>query len=115
MDMNKNMLYRTVLVGKGPELQILFKAIGSQGVNFGYYGLNWEALTVYDAFYSENFSVLRYNRNIPKRSVDIDDFLKKEYSEDIKELTNSDYQVAKSIALYILRVCFHYVKEGVIK
>lgn len=115
MDMNKNMLYDTVLVGKGPEIQTLFKAFGAQGVNFGFYGLNWEALSIYDAYYNENFSVLRYNRNIPKRSIDIDDFLETEYKEDIKELTNDTPQGARSLALYILRICFHYAKKGLIK
>jgi hypothetical protein len=114
-EISKNDLYDVVLVGKGPELQTLFKVIGDSDYNCGMFGLNWEAITLYDAYYGESFSILRYNRNVPKRSVNIDDFLHKEYSEDIKELTNINYEMAKSEAMFILRICFEFVKAGVLK
>lgn len=114
-EISKNDLHEVVLVGKGPELQTLFSIIGYNEINCGMFGLNWESISLYDAFYSEDFSVLRYNRNIPKRSVNIDDFLKNEYGKDIKDLTNIDYQLAKTEALFILKICFQFVKEGVLK
>ena len=103
------------MVGKGPELQTLFNIIGYNEINCGMFGLNWQSISLYNAFYNEYFSVLRYNRNIPKRSIDIDDFLKNEYKDDIKELTNIDYQLAKSEALFILKMCFQFVKVGILK
>lgn len=104
-EISKNDLNEVVLVGKGSELQTLFSIIG----------LNWECINLYDALYSECFSVLIYNRNIPKRSISIDEFLKKEYRDEIKKLTNMNYEIAREMAIFILRTCFEFVKIGVLK
>lgn len=72
-EISKNDLHKVVLVGKGPELQTLFSIIGYNSINCGTFGL-----------YSEFFLVLRYNRNIPKRSVSIDEFLKKNIMTRLK-------------------------------
>lgn len=112
---SKNDLYDVVLVGKGPELQTLFKVIGDSDYNCGMFGLNWECITCYDPFYSKLFSVLRYNRNIPKRSINIDDFLHKEYHDEIKKLTDMNYQLAKETAIFILTSCYEFIQIGVLK
>lgn len=114
-EISKNNLHEIVLVGKGPELQTLFSIIGYKYINCGMFGLNWDCINLYDGLYSEFFSVLRYNRNIPKRSISIDEFLKKEYSDEIKKLTNMNYEIAMEMAMFILRSCFELVKIGVIK
>lgn len=76
-EISKNDLHEVVLVGKGPELQTLFSIIGYNSINCGTFGLNWNCINLYDGLYSEFFSVLIYNRNTPKRSISIDEFLKK--------------------------------------
>jgi hypothetical protein len=58
---------------------------------------------------------LRYNRNIPKRSVSIDEFLKKEYHDEIKKLSYMNYKIAREMAIFILRNCFEFVKSGGLK
>lgn len=83
--------------------------------NCGMFGLNWECITCYDSFYSKLFSVLRYNRNIPKRSINIDDFLHKEYHDEIKKLTDMNYQLAKETAIFILTSCYEFIQIGVLK
>lgn len=65
-EISKNDLNEVVLVGIGPELQKLYSIIGFDLINVGEFGLNWECINLYDELYSECFSVLRYNRNIPK-------------------------------------------------
>lgn len=114
-EISKNDLNEVVLVGKGPELQTLFSVIGYNSFNCGTFGLNWDCINLYDALYSEFFSVLRYNRNIPKRSVSIDEFLKKEYHDEIKKLSYMNYKIAREIAIFILRNCFEFVKSGGLK
>lgn len=76
-EISKNDLHEVVLVGKGPELQKLFSIISYNEINCCMFGLNWNCINLYDESYKEFFSVLRYNRNIPKRSINIDKFLKK--------------------------------------
>lgn len=114
-EISKNDLHKVVLVGKGPELQTLFSIIGYNSINCGTFGLNWDCINLYDGLYSEFFSVLRYNRNIPKRSVSIDEFLKKEYHDEIKKLSYMNYKIAREIAIFILRNCFECVKSGGLK
>lgn len=114
-EISKNDLNNVVLVGKGPDLQTLFKVIGDADYNCGMFGLNWDCINLYDGLYSEFFSVLRYNRNIPKRSVSIDEFLKKEYHDEIKKLSYMNYKIAREIAIFILRNCFEFVKSGGLK
>lgn len=114
-EISKNDLHKVVLVGKGPELQTLFSIIGYNLINCGTFGLNWDCINVYDGLYSEFFSVLRYNRNIPKRSVSIDEFLKKEYHDEIKKLSYMNYKIAREMAIFILKVCFEFVKLGGLK
>lgn len=114
-EISKNDLHEVVLVGKGPELQTLYSLIGFNLINVGYFGLNWDCINLYDGLYSESFSVLRYNRNIPKRSISIDEFLKKEYRDEIKKLTDMNYEIAMEMAIFILRICFEFVKLGVLK
>lgn len=114
-EISKNNLHDIVLVGKGPELQTIFSIIGYKYINCGMFGLNWDCINLYDDLYSEFFSVLRYNRNIPQRSISIDEFLKKEYHDEIKKLTNMNYEIAREMAMFILRSCFELVKIGVIK
>jgi hypothetical protein len=77
--------------------------------------LNWDCINLYDGLYSEFFSVLRYNRNIPKRSISIDEFLKKEYGDEIKKLPYMNYEIAREMAIFILRNCFEFVKSGGLK
>lgn len=76
-EISKNDLHEVVMVGKGSELQTLYSLIGFNLINVGEFGLNWDCINLYDDLYSEFFSVLRYNRNIPKRAISIDEFLKK--------------------------------------
>lgn len=114
-EISKNDLHKVVLVGKGPELQTLFSIIGYNSINCGTFGLNWDCINLYDGLYSEFFSVLRYNRNTPKRSVSIDEFLKKEYHDEIKKLSYMNYKIAREIAIFILRNCFEFVKSGGLK
>lgn len=76
-EISKNDLHEVVLVGKGSEIQTLFSIIDYNEINCGMFGLNWECINIYDGLYREFFSVLRYTRNIPKRSINIDEFLKK--------------------------------------
>ena len=114
-EISKNDLNKVVLVGKGPELQTLFSIIGYNSINCGTFGLNWDCINLYDGLYSEFFSVLIYNRNIPKRSINIDKFLKKEYHEEIKKLSKMNYKIAQEMAMFILRNCFEFVKIGVLK
>jgi hypothetical protein len=114
-EISKNDLHEVVLVGKGPELQTLFNIIGYYSINCGMFGLNWNCINLYEETYKEFFSVLRYNRNIPKRSIIIDEFLKKEYHDEIKKLTNMNYEIARETAMFILRSCFDFVKIGVLK
>lgn len=114
-EISKNDLHEVVLVGKGPELQTLYSIIGFNFINVGEFGLNWDCINLYDELYSEFFSVLRYNRNTPKRSISIDEFLKKEYHDEIKKLTNMNYEIAREMAMFILRTCFEFVKIGVLK
>lgn len=114
-EISKNDLHKVVLVGKGPELQTLFTVIGYISINCGTFGLNWDCINLYDGLYSEFFSVLRYNRNIPKRSVSIDEFLKKEYHDEIKKLSYMNYKIAREMAIFILRNCFDFVKSGGLK
>lgn len=114
-EISKNDLNEVVLVGKGPEIQTLFSIIGYYEINCGEFGLNWDCINLYDPLYSECFSVLRYNRNIPKRSISIDEFLKKEYRDEIKKLTVMNYEIAREMAIFILRTCFEFVKIGVLK
>lgn len=113
-EISKNDLHDVVLVGKGPELQLLFNIIGYNSSNFGKFGLNWNCINLYDESYKEFFSVLEYNRNDPKRSVNIDKFLKKE-CHDIKKLTYMNYEISREIAISFLKCCFHAVKIGVLK
>jgi len=115
IEISKNDLHEVVLVGKGPELQTLFNIIGYYSINCGMFGLNWNCINLYEETYKEFFSVLRYNRNIPKRSINIDEFLKKEYHDEIKKLTNMNYEIARETAMFILRSCFEFVKIGVLK
>lgn len=114
-EISKNDLHEVVLVGKCPELQTLFNIIGYYSYNCGMFGLNWNCINLYEETYKEFFSVLRYNRNIPKRSINIDEFLKKEYHDEIKKLTNMNYEIARETAMFILRSCFEFVKIGVLK
>lgn len=114
-EISKNDLNEVVLVGKGPELQKLYSLIGFDLINVGMFGLNWDCINLYDELYSESFSVLRYNRNVPKRSISIDEFLKKEYHDEIKKLTNMNYEIAREMGIFILRTCFEFVKIGVLK
>lgn len=114
-EISKNDLYEVVMVGKGEDIQILFSVIGNPDYNCGMFGINWCCITGYDTLYSQLFSVLRYNRNIPKRSINIDDFLKKEYHEEIKKLSKMNYKIAQEMAMFILRTCFEFVKIGVLK
>lgn len=114
-EISKNNLHEIVLVGKGLELQTLFSIIGYDYINCGTFGLNWDCINLYDGLYSEFFSVLRYNRNTPKRSVSIDEFLKKEYGDEIKKLIYMDYNIAREMAIFILRTCFEFVKSGGLK
>lgn len=114
-EISKNDLHKVVLVGKGPELQTLYSLIGFDLINVGEFGLNWDCINLYDGLYSEIFSVLRYNRNIPKRSVSIDEFLKKEYHDEIKKLIYMNYELAREMAIFILRNCFEFVKSGGLK
>lgn len=114
-EISKNDLHEVVLVGKGPELQTLFNIIGYYSINCGMFGLNWNCINLYEETYKEFFSVLRYNRNIPKRSISIDEFLKKEYRDEIKKLTNMNYELAREMAIFILRSCYEFVKIGVLK
>ena len=114
-EISKNNLHEIVMVGKGPELQTLFSIIGYKYINCGMFGLNWDCINLYDGLYSEFFSVLRYNRNIPKRSISIDEFLKKEYHDEIKKLTYMNYKIAREMAIFILRNCFEFVKSGGLK
>lgn len=114
-EISKNDLYDVVLVGKGPELQTLFNVIGDADYNCGTFGLNWNCINLYDGLYSEFFSVLIYNRNTPKRSISIDEFLKKEYGDEIKKLIYMNYEIAREMAIFILRTCFEFVKIGVLK
>lgn len=114
-EISKNDLHKVVLVGKAPELQTLFSIIGYNSINCGTFGLNWHCINLYDGLYSEFFSVLRYNRNIPKRSVSIDEFLKKEYHDEIKTLSYMNYKIAREMAIFILRNCFEFVKSGGLK
>lgn len=114
IEISKNDLHEVVLVGKGPELQTLFSIIGYDGINCGMFGVNWNCINLTYTFY-ETFSVLRYTRNIPKRSIDIDAFLKKEYHDEIKNLTSMNFELARETAMFILRSCFQLVKLGVIK
>lgn len=83
-EISKNDLHEVVLVGKGPELQTLYSLIWFDLINVGEFGLNWDCINLYDALYSEFFSVLRYNRNTPKRSISIDEFLKKNIMMKLK-------------------------------
>lgn len=83
-EISKNDLNEVVLVGKGPELQTLYSIIGFDLINVGEFGLNWDYINLYDELYSECFSVLRYNRNTPKRSISIDEFLKKNITMKLK-------------------------------
>lgn len=114
-EISKNDLNEVVLVGKGQELQTLYSLIGFNLINVGEFGLNWDCINLYDGLYSEFFSVLRYNRNIPKRSVSIDEFLKKEYHDEIKKLSYINYKIAREMAIFILRNCFEFVKSGGLK
>lgn len=114
-EISKNDLHEVVLVGKGPELQTLYSIIGFNLINVGEFGLNWDCINLYDELYSEFFSVLRYNRNIPKRSINIDDFLHKEYHDEIKKLTDMNYQLAKETAIFILTSCYEFIQIGVLK
>ena len=114
-EISKNDLHEVVLVGKGPEIQTLFSIIGYNEINCGMFGLNWDCINIYDGLYREFFSVLKYNRNTPKRSIDIDEFLEKDYHDEIKELTNINYQLAKEIAISILLTCYDFVKRGILK
>lgn len=114
-EITKNDLNEVVLVGKGPELQTLFNIIGYFSINCGMFGLNWNCINLYEETYKEFFSVLRYNRNIPMRSINIDEFLKKEYHDEIKKLTNMNYEIVRETAMFILRSCFEFVKIGVLK
>lgn len=114
-EISKNNLHEIVLVGKGPELQTLFSIIGYNYINCGTFGLNWDCINLYDGLYSEFFSVLRYNRNTPKRSISIDEFLEKEYRDEIKKLTYMNYRIAREMAIFILRNCFEFVKSGGLK
>lgn len=114
-EISKNDLHEVVLVGKGPELQTLFNIIGYYSINCGMFGLNWNCINLYEETYKEFFSVLIYNRNIPKRSINIDEFLKKEYHDEIKKLTNMNYEIARETAMFILKSCFEFVKIGVLK
>jgi hypothetical protein len=117
-EISKNDLNEVVLVGKGPELQTLYNIIGFNLINVGELGLNWDCINLYDELYSEFFSVLRCIRNKPKRSISIDEFLKKEYHDEIKKikkLANMNYEIAREMAMFILRTCFEFVKIGVLK
>lgn len=114
-EISKNDLYEVVLVGKGPELQTLFSIIDHDLINCGTFGLNWNCINLYDGLYSEFFSVLIYNRNTPKRSINIDDILHKEYHDEIKKLTYMNYKIAREMAIFILRNCFEFVKSGSLK
>lgn len=114
-EISKNDLHEVVLVGKGPELQKLFSIIGYNSINCGTFGLNWNCINLYDGLYSEFFSVLIYNRNTPKRSISIDEFLKKEYGDEIKKLIYMNNKIAREIAIFILRNCFEFVKSGGLK
>ena len=114
-EISKNELNDVVLVGKGPEIQKLFSIIGYYEINCGMFGLNWCCINLYHEFYEDFFSVLRYNRNIPKRSISIDEFLKKEYRDEIKKLTIMNYELAREMAIFILRSCYEFVKIGVLK
>lgn len=114
-EISKNDLHDVVLVGKGTELQTLFNIIGYNSINCGMFGLNWNCINLYDDSYKDFFSVLRYNRNIPKRSISIDEFLEKEYRDEIKKLTNMNYEIAREMAMFILRSCFEFVKVGILK
>ena len=114
-EISKNDLHEVVLVGKGPELESLFSIIGYNEINCGMFGLNWNCINLYDGLYRDFFSVLRYTRNIPKRSINIDEFLKKEYRDEIKKLTNINYKLAKEIAISILITCYDFVKRGILK
>ena len=114
-EISKNNLHEVVIVGRGPELQTLYSLIGFNLINVGEFGLNWDCINLYDDSYKEFFSVLRYNRNIPKRSIYIDEFLKKEYRDEIKKLTDMNYEIAREIAIAILRTCFQFVKLGILK
>lgn len=110
-EISKNDLHEVVMVGKGTELQKLFNIIGYYSINCGIFGLNWDCINLYDESYKEFFSVLRYNRNIPKRSINIDEFLKKEYHDEIKKLNNMNSEIAREMAMFILRRCFEFVKK----
>lgn len=114
-EISKNDLHEAVLVGKGPELQTLFSIIGYNSINCGMFGLNWDCINLYESNYDEFFSVLRYNRNIPKRSVNIDEFLKKEYHDEIKNLWNDNFEIARIKAISVLICCFYMVKVGILK
>lgn len=112
-EISKNDLHKVVMVGKGPELQTLFSIIGYNSINCGTFGLNWKCINLYDGLYSEFFSVLIYNRNTPKRSISIDEFLRKEYHDEIKKLSYINYKVARENSIFILRNCFEFVKSGI--
>ena len=114
-EITKNDLHEVVLVGKGPELQTLYSILGFNLINVGEFGLNWDCINIYDYTYGEFFSVLRFNRNIPKRSVNIDEFLKNECNDEIKKMRNDNYEIAREKALLILKSCFYMVKVGILK
>ena len=47
--------------------------------------------------------------------MSIDEFLKKECCDELKKLTDMNYEIAREMAIFILRSCFEFVKLEVLK
>ena len=41
--------------------------------------------------------------------------MNKEYHDEIKKLTDMNYEIARETAMFILKSCFEFVKIGVLK
>jgi hypothetical protein len=111
--MTKNELYDVVLVGKSQEFQMVFKTLDSYliGSNYGIYGWNFDALKLYNGDYGKYYNVLYYNRNIPKRSLNVDKILHNQLKEEVKSLLTLHYDEAKEQACFIFRMCYEILKR----
>lgn len=113
INMTKRNLNKVVLVGRSPELQLAFNAIGAQGYNFGIYGLNWQAIEIYNGQY---FNILYFNRNLPKGALNIDRLLKYELKNYVDSLKTSNHDEAKEIAILIFKLCYEILeRDGMLK
>lgn len=75
--MSKNELMNVVLIGKSPKLHQILFYYNPYGYNSGTFGWNWDVYRNYDFVNNVNFDLLFYNRNVPKKSIDIDNIVDK--------------------------------------